>query len=138
MTIPAIPSNNNLNTTNSVPNLNVSQVRTDFTALTTAIKSDDLTAAQKAYAQLQADLGKNVTNGNTNMAAIGKALQAGDIKTAQQLLTNMQQAQHGHGHHGHKGGQGENIVQLLFGTLSTTDTTTDATSTNTSTTNFTA
>jgi hypothetical protein len=132
MTISGINTNSNLNTPQNTQNTSFSQIRTDFNAMTSAVSSGNLTAAQKAYAALEADLGNgSAQNQNPTLAAIGKDLQSGDIKSAQSLLSGMQHAHHGHGHKGGKSGQSENLLALLFGTPSTDGTTTDTTNTTT-------
>ena len=64
--------------------------------LTTALKSGDLTAAQKAFTGLSSN--RNV-QGNSPLAKLGQALQSGDLSGAQQALQNLQSSR-GHHHHG--------------------------------------
>ena len=111
------------------------QIRKDFMALKTSLSSGDLTAAQTAFATLQQDL-QNVGQAQSNqqsatatataaggpldndLAAIGQALQNGDIggaqtafATLQKDMQQMRQTQGGqqsrrahHHHHHHHGG----------------------------------
>ena len=82
-----------------------STAKSDFKALATALQSENLADAQKAYAALQKDRpAKPTSRANPNssatdpMAALGKALQSGDLAAAQTAL-NPIKAHHGH-HHG--------------------------------------
>ena len=110
----------------------VNQFKQDFKQLASSLQSGDLSGAQKAYAALQQLLQSNQSGGpssnaqqasSTNnpiqndFAALGSALQSGDLSSAQsafsQLQTDMkaaasnsssavvQSAHHGHRHHRH-------------------------------------
>ena len=85
------------------------QMRTDFKALSNAMKNNDLAGAQKAYAAIQQDQGNmpnkpNNTTLTTDIANLGSALQSGDMAKAQQAFATLQQdgksLHHGHHHHG--------------------------------------
>jgi len=109
----------------------VNQFKQDFKQLASSLQSGDLTGAQKAYAALQQLLQSNQSGGQSSnaqqasstnnpiqndFAALGSALQSGDLSSAQsafsQLQTDMkaavqngssaavQSAHHGH-HHRH-------------------------------------
>jgi hypothetical protein len=93
------------------------QRKQDFKSLSDALSSGDLTAAQQAYAALQKDAPKLV-NGSGQagsqtgqqgggssrqnaFAALGQALQSGDLSGAQQAFSQLQQSgRHHHHHHG--------------------------------------
>ena len=74
---------------------NWQQKRQDFNQLASAIKSGDLGSAQKAYATLAAK-SPDAASGNSPLATLGKALQAGDISAAQQALSSMKTGGHHH------------------------------------------
>ncbi len=90
---------------------NPNDPRQQFIQLAKAINSGDLTGAQQAYAVLSQTLGSNADNPSASsndpvsqaLAAIGQALQSGDIGAAQQALSSLQQAQGARGHHHHHG-----------------------------------
>jgi hypothetical protein len=116
------------------------QIRKHFAALKTSLKSGDLTAAQNAFATLQKDMqaiGQAQSSQqtaattatpassplDTDLAAIGTALQNGDLqgaqtafKTLQKDMQQMRQTQggqqtqeaHRHHHHHHHGGSTQN------------------------------
>lgn len=85
------------------------KMRTDFKALSTAMKSGDLAGAQKAYAALQLDQSNMPNQTNTplgqDISNLGSALSAGDMTGAQKAFATLQQdAQKLHqGHHNHHG-----------------------------------
>jgi ABC-type Fe3+ transport system substrate-binding protein len=92
------------------PNGNAgSQFRQDFRDLTQAIDSGGLAGAQSAYATLAQMRPANGGNhagdpGRTDLEAIGKALQSGDIQAAQDGLKKLQDDMKTfrtgpHGHH---------------------------------------
>jgi hypothetical protein len=64
------------------------QRQQDFKALTSALTTGDLGAAQKAYATLESANG--TAKSNSPMAAIGQALQNGDLAGAQKAAAAMQ------------------------------------------------
>ncbi len=97
---------------------NLSRIKNDFKALTSAIKSGDLNAAKTAYASILADTGIQPP-ANSPLAAIGTALQTGDLKTAQQVLSAIPQGHHGHGH---KKAQATDLTALLLNATATTTT----------------
>jgi hypothetical protein len=107
----------------------IQQRKQDFSQLASAIQSGNLTAAQSAFSTLQglSSQGQSSTvspsgnsssassSGNTisnDFAALGQALQSGNITNAQsafaQLQTDMQAQQSSghHHHHHHHGGAG--------------------------------
>ena len=96
------------------------EIMQDFKQLASALKSGDLSGAQKAYSALQQLLPDQSQGGNpvsTDFAALGKALQSGDLSTAQSAFSQLQndlqsasqsggansltQAMKGHHHHHH-------------------------------------
>jgi hypothetical protein len=82
---------------------NWQQKQQDFKALTSALQSGDLKAAQTAYAALTAGQtsSSNAANSNSPLAKIGQALKNGDLAGAQKAAQEMQ----GKHHHHHHGGQ---------------------------------
>ena len=96
------------------------QRKQDFSQLSSALQSGDLTSAQKAFASLQSLNGQgqnsqtNSTGNSTNKSnntisndfnSLGQALQSGNLKDAQTALAKLQsdmKAQKS-GHHHHKG-----------------------------------
>ncbi|HUI64153.1 MAG TPA: hypothetical protein VL126_04890 [Bacteroidota bacterium] len=98
--------------------------RTDFSALTGAINSGDLTGAQASLAAFLKDIqssqsSNSLLNSNTQLGkdfqAVQSALQSGDIKSAQTALQTLQQdfskVQGGkHHHHHHKQADQANLV----------------------------
>jgi hypothetical protein len=106
------------------------QQRTYFDQLQQSLSSGNLSGAQQAFASLQQNLptpasGQNGNQtgsqtGNPNspssqiqqdFAAVGQALQSGDLSGAQQAFQKFQQdvqsAHHGRHHHRHAGGAGD-------------------------------
>ena len=94
----------------------------DFKALITAIQSGDLSGAQSAFSQIQGLLGSNTsvqpasssqssgsqTQFSVDFAALGNALQSGDMSGAQDALKklgqDLQSTGKAHHHHHHHGG----------------------------------
>ena len=119
MSIAGIPANNNLNLNQ---NVNFNQAQADFKALTDAVKAGDLEKAKPAYTALLLDFGiadaNNQKLANTNIQALGNALQANDINAAKNIVTAMQQMQPAHHAHrgGHGGGRAKSLEAMLFGT----------------------
>jgi soluble cytochrome b562 len=116
MTISGIPPSTNPYST--TPADNRSSFRTSISALEKALKSGDLTAAQSAFATLQQmqpnSQAQSASSGNTpgkdgqnplasDMQAVAKALQSGDMKAAQTAFAKLQQDMKSvhHGHHRH-------------------------------------
>lgn len=122
MSISGIPSNSNAysSSTNSR-----NAFRTDFGALANALNAGDLSGAQAAFSALQslqpgrfaaATTPSTATNGaqsanaaspiGTDIGALAKALQSGDLSGAQAAFKKVQQdmssAHRGHHHHHHK------------------------------------
>jgi hypothetical protein len=117
------------------------RVRKDFAALKTSLASGDLTAAQNAFTTLQKDMqaiGQAQSSQqtatttaspgssplDTDLAAIGTALQNGDVQGAQSAFATLQkdmqqmrqtqggqQAQRAHHHHHHHHGGGAQNAQ---------------------------
>lgn len=99
MSISSILSNNLVGQASSTTN---SQRHKDFQQLVSALESGDLSAAQKAFAQFQSDLGSGSTSGapanataspdnspfKNLISQIGSALQSGNISAAQKALTD--------------------------------------------------
>ncbi len=106
MSIGALSSSTSTNPPTSLQNT----MKQNFQALTQAIQSGNVTAAQQAYATLTQNMpGQGASsNGQADpfqqaIASIGSALQSGDIsgaQTAMQNLTQTMKAHHGHHHHG--------------------------------------
>jgi hypothetical protein len=124
MTISGISPSYNTYQTGSAQN-NFQQMRQDFKDLASTLQSGDLSGAQNAYAALQQIMqtaqssnqnpSQNNSNSNnaqsqfsTDLAAIGKALQSGDLKSAQDAFAKLQQDMKaaGGGHHHHHHAQG--------------------------------
>jgi len=101
MAISAVSATSNLPPQYSDP----SSLRQEFSQLTDAINSGDLTSAQSAYSALAQS---PAAQGNGPFAQalqqIGQDLQSGDIGGAQKALAALQQKVHGHHHHHHGGG----------------------------------
>jgi hypothetical protein len=86
------------------------QIRQDFQDLTIALKSSDLTGAQKAITDLQ-QLMPNSSDSNqppnafdADLNAVGQALQSGNLSNAQGAFAKLQQdvqSVQGHHHHHH-------------------------------------
>ena len=66
---------------------NWQQKQSSVKELFASLKTGDLASAQKAYAGISA--GSPAQNANSPMAQIGKALQGGDLATAQTLAQTM-------------------------------------------------
>jgi len=77
------------------------QKQQGFSALSSALKSGDLKAAQAAYAKLSNGSGNS--NGNGPLAQIGQALQNGDLAGAQKAEQTMRSHRGGHHHHDQDG-----------------------------------
>ena len=100
------------------------QQRTYFDQLKQSLGNGDLSGAQQAFSQLQQSLpnpptgGSQGTNGNQSpgsqiqqdFAAVGQALQSGDVSGAQAAFAKFEQdvqsAHHGHHHHHRAQGAG--------------------------------
>ena len=113
----------NASTNPYVPNTQAGSVSavSEFKNLVQAIQSGDLKTAQSAYSQLQGLVGNNQVSQSTSttqsaspqnqlssdFAAIGKALQSGDMNSAQSALKklgeDLQSARKTHRHHHHHG-----------------------------------
>jgi hypothetical protein len=81
----------------------------NFSALTSALQSGNLQAAQSAYATLSQNLPSNAPGGQNNpfakaLSQIGSDLQSGNLSGAQQTLSSLQSQFKAHQHQG--GGQG--------------------------------
>src|SRR5580704_4447677 len=82
------------------------EIKQDFQQLSSALQSGDLSGAQSAYSAIQQVLGansgssSNTTSSNTSssgpntlqtdFAALGQALQSGDLSTAQSAFSQLQ------------------------------------------------
>lgn len=75
------------------------QRRQSFEALAQALQSNDLNAAQQAYASLIQNTPRGVIPPNSPLAQIGQALQSNDLASAQKAFTAIQAGRHGHHHH---------------------------------------
>lgn len=83
-------------------------------ALFSALKSNDLSGAQQAFAALTGGSSGAAANSNSPLAKIGKALQNGDLAGAQQA------AQALHGRHHHHGGAEQSAVTASSATTPAT------------------
>ncbi|MCG6537950.1 MAG: hypothetical protein L7F78_25365 [Syntrophales bacterium LBB04] len=139
MSVSGISSTTDLSQTNSAQT-KFEQVKNDFLQLGQALQSGDLITAQQAFAALQQlipnlSAGSQAQNGQqdssqnpflSDINAIGKALQSGDLTSAKaafaKLQEDIQSAQklHHHRHH-HKTGISQNAASSLTGTSSQTD-----------------
>jgi len=93
-----------------------SNLRSDFNNLITAIQSGDLKSAQSDFSQIQSAMqsvqgtqqnGSQQSQFSTDLAALGSALQSGNVSGAQDALKKLGQdmqsagkARHHHHHHG--------------------------------------
>jgi hypothetical protein len=119
MSISGIPSSSNPYSVSAGNNNN--PFRTDFTDLANALSSGNLSAAQSAFSAIQqlqpgrfGAAPSSTSAGSTgstspisaDFAALGKALQSGDLNGAQAALKQLQQdlgsARQAHHHHHHK------------------------------------
>lgn len=75
------------------------QQRQSFGALGRGLQSNDLNAAQQAYASLIQNTPRGVIPPNSPLAQIGQALQSNDLASAQKAFTAIQAGRHGHHHH---------------------------------------
>jgi hypothetical protein len=100
MTISAISPS-----TSASPISNFQAFRQDFSQLTSALQSGDLSSAQSAYTTLSSS---PLAQGNNPFAQaiqqIGQYLKDGDVADAQKALAALQQQMQTHGHHHHHGG----------------------------------
>jgi len=82
------------NTSQVTANNRMDQSRQTFNALGSALKSGDLEAAKKAYAELQKNTPSQQGNSSNPMAAdmetLGKALESGDLTAAQDAYSTIQ------------------------------------------------
>jgi outer membrane protein assembly factor BamD (BamD/ComL family) len=121
----AISGVSNNNTMQQAWQTNMQQRKQDFSQLGSALQSGDLASAQKAFTDLQslqpggtaqgsggaATNSTNNSSGNTSsndFAALGQALQSGNLTDAQnafaKIQSDMQAHKGGHHHHHHGGG----------------------------------
>lgn len=75
------------------------QRRQSFEALAQALQSNDLTAAQQAYASLVQNTPGGTIPPNSPLAQIGQALQSNDLTAAQNAFATLQAGRHKHHHH---------------------------------------
>ncbi len=80
---------------------NWQQRQQNFSNLTSALQSGNLSAAQQAFSSLSGN-SSNVSS-NSPLAQLGQALQSGNLTAAQQAMQTLM-SQRG-GHHHHHGGQ---------------------------------
>ncbi|HEU5406807.1 MAG TPA: hypothetical protein VFU48_03510 [Nitrospira sp.] len=78
------------------------QRRQSFEALAQALQSNDLNAAQQAYASLVQNTPGGAIPPNSPLAQIGQALQSNDLPAAQNAFATLQAGRHKHHHH-HQG-----------------------------------
>ncbi len=78
------------------------QRRQSFEALAQALQSNDLSAAQQAYASLVQHTPGGTIPPNSPLAQIGQALQSNDLSAAQNAFATLQAGRHKHHHH-HQG-----------------------------------
>ena len=110
MTISGISSSNAVYQSDMAAKM--AQRKQDFQSLADALKSGNLAAAQKAFAQLQSDGVKTSQTQSSNsqtssqsspLQALSNALQNGDLTGAQQAFAQLQQGMKAHHHHHHQG-----------------------------------
>src|SRR5262249_43331811 len=92
--------------------VNVTQVRTDFEQLASALSSGNLDQAQQAFSTLANDAPGLLQNSpaSSGLNAVGEALQSGNIGAAQNAFAALQQAAQSHRHHHHHlGGSSQQI-----------------------------
>ncbi len=75
------------------------QRRQGFEALAQALQSNDLNAAQQAYASLAQSTPGGTIQPNSPLTKIGQALQSNDLPSAQNAFAALQSARHKHHHH---------------------------------------
>ena len=115
MSVDAIGSSNSTEQT-SAAHAAFKQMRTDFKALSVAMKNNDLAGAQKAYAAIQKEQSNMPNKDNnplsTDFSNLGSALSSGDMASAQKAFATLQQdgqkLHHGHHHHGQAEGRNSN------------------------------
>jgi len=118
------------------PNSQQDAMRQNFQALTQALQSGNLTAAQQAYATLTQNMPSQASGDSSNdqtnpfqqaLASIGSALQSGDISGAQTAMQNLTETMKAHKGHHHQGAQSQSTDQA---TSTSTGTSTLSTATN--------
>lgn len=77
------------------------QRRQSFEALAQALQSNDLTAAQQAYASLVQSIPGGAMTPSSPLVQIGQALQSNDLPSAQNAFSALQAVRHKHHHHHH-------------------------------------
>jgi DNA-binding FadR family transcriptional regulator len=139
MTVSGISTSTDLNQTSSTQT-KFKQVKDDYQLLGQALQSGDLNAAQQAFAALQQLIpnlssGSQAQNGQqgssqnpllTDLNAIGKALQSGDLSAAKAAFAKLQQdvqsvSIKGHHHRHPKTGGAQNSLASLLGSSRQTD-----------------
>ncbi len=123
-----------------------------FQSLAAALQSGDLKSAQNAFSQIQSLMQNSQSsqgtttqqaNGqqnqfSTDFAALGKALQSGDVSGAQTALKKLQQDMQSsssttkthHHHHHHHGGEAPSQATASSSAVNSTAGSTDSTGTN--------
>jgi outer membrane protein assembly factor BamD (BamD/ComL family) len=87
-----------------------------FQALSQALQSGNLGAAQQAYASVSSSLPASATsNPNSPLAQIGQALQSGNLSAAQSAFSALR----GHHHH-HHGGRASSASQAAVSSAAAT------------------
>jgi len=95
MSISGTASSNSLQT---IPGNSWQQRRQNIEALSDALQSGDLSAAQQAFSSLSSSLPAGIANDpNSPLAKLGQALKSGDLSDAQSAFAAM------HAHKGHRG-----------------------------------
>lgn len=93
---------------------NWQQNQQNFKALSSALQSGDLAAAQKAFSSMSTSGTSTSANSNSPLAQLGQALQNGDLKGAQTAMQAMQSK-----HHHHGGGQSTTSTATASATSNT-------------------
>jgi hypothetical protein len=93
----SIPSTGSSNSSQNVISTNWQQRRQSFDALSQALQSGDLGAAQQAFSSLSSTFPPGITNDpNSPLAKLGQALKSGDLSAAQSAFAEIR------GHKGHR------------------------------------
>jgi soluble cytochrome b562 len=139
MTVSGISTSTGLNQTSN-SQTKFKQINYDYQLLGQSLQSGDLNGAQQAFAALQQLIpnlssGSQAQNGQqgssqnpllTDLNAVGKALQSGNLSAAKAAFAKLQQdvqsvSQKGHHYGHHKTGSFQNVLSGLTGSSSQTN-----------------
>ena len=104
----SILSTGSSNSSQSVISSNWQQRRQSFDALSQALQSGDMTAAQQAFSSLSSTFPAGITNDpNSPLAKLGQALKSGDLSAAQSAFAEIRghKGHRAHHHHHHAAAQ---------------------------------